>query len=86
MRKERFVINDRSWALIEPLLPGTARDRGTRPRTTGCFWKQCCGKYVLAVLGAIFLRASACSVSEPGGGAASLHRPMTGSNASILLI
>ena len=42
------VINDRSWALIEPLLPGTIRDRGVTARTTGYFWKRCCGKYVLA--------------------------------------
>ena len=28
MRPERFVINDRSWRLIEPLLPGTSRSRG----------------------------------------------------------
>jgi transposase len=23
MREERFVINDRSWSIIEPLVPGT---------------------------------------------------------------
>ncbi len=28
MRKERFVISDRSWKLIELLLPGSIRDRG----------------------------------------------------------
>ena len=28
MRKERFVINDRSWSLIEPLVPRTVRGRG----------------------------------------------------------
>jgi len=28
MRKERFVITDRSWSIIEPLLPGSVRDRG----------------------------------------------------------
>jgi len=28
MREERFVINDRNWAIIEPLVPGTERDRG----------------------------------------------------------
>ncbi len=28
MRDERFVISDRSWDAIEPLVPGTVRDRG----------------------------------------------------------
>jgi transposase len=37
MRKERFVINDRNWALIEPLLPGTARDRGVTAKNNRLF-------------------------------------------------
>ncbi len=28
MRPERFVITDRSWEIIEPLLPGTLWNRG----------------------------------------------------------
>ena len=28
MRPERFVITDRSWELIEPLMPGTHRGHG----------------------------------------------------------
>lgn len=28
MRRERFVITDRSWTVIGPILPGTTRDRG----------------------------------------------------------
>jgi transposase len=28
MRPERFVISDRSWQLLEPLLPGSSRSRG----------------------------------------------------------
>jgi len=27
MRQERFVITDRSWSILEPLLPGSIRDR-----------------------------------------------------------
>ena len=37
MREERFVINDRSWAIIEPLVPGTVRDRGVTARDTRLF-------------------------------------------------
>jgi len=37
MRRERFVINDRSWALIEPLLPGTVRDRGVTAKDNRLF-------------------------------------------------
>ena len=37
MRKERFVINDRSWSIIEPLVPGTVRDRGVTARDTRLF-------------------------------------------------
>jgi len=34
MREERFVINDLSWALIEPLFPGSVRDRGVTAKDT----------------------------------------------------
>ena len=37
MRKERFVISDRSWEAIEPLVPGTARDRGVTAKNTRLF-------------------------------------------------
>ena len=37
MREERFVISDRSWALIAPLVPGTARDRGVTAKDTHLF-------------------------------------------------
>ncbi len=37
MRIERFVINDRSWSLIEPLLPGTTRDRGVTAKDNRLF-------------------------------------------------
>ena len=37
MRKERFVITDRSWALIAPLLPGTHRDRGVTAKDNRLF-------------------------------------------------
>jgi transposase len=37
MRKERFVISDRSWAAIEPLVPGTERDRGVTAKNTRLF-------------------------------------------------
>ncbi len=37
MRGERFVINDRSWAKIEPLVPGTVRDRGVTAKDTRLF-------------------------------------------------
>jgi len=37
MRKERFVITDRSWSLIEPLLPGTTRDRGVTAKDNRLF-------------------------------------------------
>ena len=37
MREERFVINDRSWAAIEPLVPGTSRDRGVTAKDTRLF-------------------------------------------------
>jgi len=37
MRKERFVITDRSWSLISPLLPGTSRDRGVTAKDNRLF-------------------------------------------------
>ena len=37
MREERFVISDRSWEAIEPLVPGTARDRGVTANNTRLF-------------------------------------------------
>ena len=37
MRTERFVISDRRWAIIEPLVPGTVRDSGVTARDTRLF-------------------------------------------------
>ena len=37
MRTERFVISDRSWAIIEPLVPGSVRDSGVTARATRLF-------------------------------------------------
>ncbi len=37
MREERFVINDRNWSIIEPLIPGTERDRGVTAKDTRLF-------------------------------------------------
>ena len=37
MREERFVISDLSWAAIEPLVPGTVRDRGVTAKNTRLF-------------------------------------------------
>lgn len=37
MREERFVITDRSWSVIEPLLPGTTRDRGVTAKDNRVF-------------------------------------------------
>ena len=37
MRTERFVISDRSWTIIEPLVPGTVRDSGVTARDTRLF-------------------------------------------------
>jgi transposase len=37
MRPERFVITDRSWSLIEPVLPGTVRDRGVTAKDNRLF-------------------------------------------------
>ena len=37
MRTERFVISDRSWAIIEPLVPGSERDCGVTARDTRLF-------------------------------------------------
>ena len=44
MRQKRFVITNRSWAVIEPLLPGTTRDRGVTAKNNrlfleGVLWK-----------------------------------------------
>jgi len=44
MRRERFVISDRSWTIIEPLVPGTSRDSGVTAKDTrlfleGVLWK-----------------------------------------------
>ena len=37
MRSERFVITDRSWAIIEHLLPGSIRDRGRTAKDNRLF-------------------------------------------------
>jgi transposase len=37
MRKERFVITDRIWAVIEPVVPGTVRDSGVTAKDTRLF-------------------------------------------------
>lgn len=37
MRLERFVITDRSWQIIEPLLPGTDRSRGVTAKDNRLF-------------------------------------------------
>jgi len=37
MRKERFVITDRSWAIIEPLVPGTVSGVGVTAKDTRLF-------------------------------------------------
>ena len=37
MRKERFAISDRRWAIIEPLVPGTVRDKGVTAKDTRLF-------------------------------------------------
>ena len=37
MRTERFVVTDRSWSVIEPLLPGTTRDRGVTAKDNRLF-------------------------------------------------
>jgi transposase len=39
MRTERFGITDRSWGLIEPLLPGTSRDRGVTAKDNRLFFE-----------------------------------------------
>ena len=49
------VINDRSWALIEPLLPGTIRDRGVTAKDNRLFleavlWKVRVGGPLSAAL------------------------------------
>ena len=37
MRKERFAITDRMWEIIEPVVPGTARDPGVTAKDTRLF-------------------------------------------------
>ena len=37
MRTERFVISDRTWFLIEPLLPGKASDCGVTAKDNRLF-------------------------------------------------
>ena len=37
MRSERFVITDRSWAIMEPLLPGSVWDRGRTAKDNRLF-------------------------------------------------
>ncbi len=37
MRPERFVISDRSWTIIEPLVPGTAKSCGVTAKDTRLF-------------------------------------------------
>lgn len=37
MRPERFVITDRTWQVIAPLLPGTPRSRGVTARDNRLF-------------------------------------------------
>jgi len=37
MRRKRFVINDASWSIIEPLLPGTSRSRGVTAKNNRLF-------------------------------------------------
>ncbi len=37
MRPERFVISDRSWAIIEPVVSGTVRDCGVTAKDTRLF-------------------------------------------------
>ena len=37
MCKERFVISDRSWSIVEPLMPGVVRDSGVTAKDTRLF-------------------------------------------------
>jgi len=37
MRRKRFVINDASWSIIEPLLPGSSRSRGVTAKDNRLF-------------------------------------------------
>ena len=39
MRKERFVITDRVWALVEPLLPGKSSDCGVTAKDNRLFFE-----------------------------------------------
>lgn len=54
MRPERFVISDRSWAIIEPLVPGITNSCGLPQKTCVCFWKPFCGRCAWVVRGATF--------------------------------
>ncbi len=37
MRAERFVISDRSWQILEPVLPGSSRSRGVTAKDNRLF-------------------------------------------------
>jgi transposase len=37
MRAERFVVSDRSWQILEPLLPGSSRSRGVTAKDNRLF-------------------------------------------------
>ena len=37
MRAERFVISDRSWQILEPLVPGSSRSRGVTAKDNRLF-------------------------------------------------
>lgn len=39
MRAERFVLTDRVWDIIEPLLPGTFRSRGVTAKDNRLFFE-----------------------------------------------
>jgi len=39
MRKERFVLSDAMWSLIEPLLPGKPGDRGVTAKDNRLFFE-----------------------------------------------
>ncbi len=37
MRRDRFVLTDKIWSVIEPLLPGTSRSRGVTAKDNRLF-------------------------------------------------
>ena len=37
MRRDRFVLTDRIWSIVEPLLPGTSRSRGVTAKDNRLF-------------------------------------------------